>query len=348
MRRRPLLSTLPLLALCATAAAQGGPAYAFLPPANQLQEASGRASLPAQGARAQYVMDNVPAGVIDQLTLRVDAEAGATGAGALDLTIRVGALTGAAADVSTTFAHNLNSGALVFSGAVSLPATSTAPGADPWASDRVVQVDFAASYAHPGGGLCVQIDGGASTGDAWLPVDAHEAGAVGARLNLGGGCGPWAGDGAVGLSTKGAVVGGSAEFLACGTPSTFSLALVGEPAAAPLPLDALGMTGCSLQVTLPTLAIAPVWMAAPNAHGVGFGRYALPIPNLPALQGAALAVQWFHMPLPAAGPHGTLSDAMSMTIGPAPASGYRTVLGEQANATGSIYPTVPVMRLRYL
>jgi len=350
MSRRPLLSLLPLtmLALGGAATAQGAPSYVHVPPANQLLEGAGRSSLPWQGVRAQYLMDNVPAGTIDQLTLRLDADAGQTGGGTLALTVRVGAMPHAAADASTTYLHNLASGALVFSGAVTLPATTALPGPDPWAASNVVRVDFAQAYAHPGGSLCVQLDGGAATGDAWFPVDAYEASTSGARHNLGGGCGAWSGEGAIGLSVKGAVVGGHAQFVACGTPSTFSFALVGEPAATPLPLDAIGMTGCALAVTLPLLAVAPVWMQEPNAHGVGFGRWALPIPNLTALQGAALGVQWLHMPVPGAGPHATLSDAWQMTIGPAPASGYRTVLGEQGNATGSIYPTVPVMRLRYL
>ena len=191
----------------------------------------------------------------------------------------------------------------VFSGPVTFPASSAAAGAIPaWSPATSVRVVFTTPFVYLGGPLCIDIVGqpiaGMHTG--WWVADAAFDSVSGSQVERSTGCGSNYAQGRwMHVANRDLVPGGHPEFVIGHTPGSPGLVLFGPAASQPVPLPLLGVPapGCNLGLagidTVMPVLFTP--MIPPPLAAYGEAWVHLWIPDSPAMFGATVATQSFHI-----------------------------------------------------
>ncbi|MCK5945020.1 MAG: hypothetical protein KAI24_23735, partial [Planctomycetes bacterium] len=243
MRRAAQILTFSCFA--AAVAAQGN---AVVPASSATTDANSLIWIPgaSQDVRQQILIGTSHlSGLIGQqitaLEWRRSAEAGSFAAGTAHMSITISSEAVATYDCSSAFASNIAPNAVqVFNGTVNIPASPGVQGnVVPWSSQNTVRIVFQTPFTYNGGRLCIDALGSSVSGQQaeWWPADANWDQAQGTVVNVGGGCGAYAGH--TYIDEHSIVVGSPAAFTTFGTPWGFAIAATGQAGPA-FPLTLLG------------------------------------------------------------------------------------------------------------
>jgi hypothetical protein len=293
--------------------------------------------------------------LITALSWRRNASADLLQGGSVTMTVRLAHSPRSAADASMALADNLGLNPVqVFQGQVTVPTSPPAPGPTAtWSSDVVVRLVLQQGFLYLGGTLCIDVAGisDPTSPVAWWPMDAAWDTASGGKVDVGVGCGPYAGSSGRWSTAdpRSLVPGGTGLLTARGTPGglAFLVFAVGAQANALDLRAAIGApAGCYAHLSgilfSRVTQFGPlVDPQAPDRGGQVTWR--LSIPNEPWALAATFAIQWLDATAFAA------SNAVVCTVSSVPSTlGMTTVQAGLSDTAGTIMPNVAhVLRFEF-